>query len=213
MKRLIFLFVFVSLVIIITFLLFNGLENKMETWAHSASSAWTYSAISFGLLAGDVLLPVPSSLLMILNGKVLGVVAGASLSLLAGMTASLIGFYLGRKSTRFVNKFFSEKDIAAGNRFFTRFGSFSIAISKFIPILSETISFISGCSEISLRNFLFNSFIGHLFISVTYAFLGYYALSYNSNVLSGIVIGSLLLVTWLFAMISKRYAKNESKLS
>ena len=147
MKRLVFLLIFVSLVIIISFLLLNGLEDKMQAWVHSASSRWTYSAISFGLLAGDILLPVPSSLLMILNGKVLGVVAGASLSLVAGMTASLIGFYLGRKSTRFVNRFFSEKDIVAGNRFFSRFGSFSITISKAIPILSETISFISGCRE------------------------------------------------------------------
>lgn len=213
MKRFLSLLFFVSLIIIITFLLFSDFENTIQIWVNSAGSVWTYSAISFGLLAGDVLLPVPSSLLMILNGKVLGVFAGASLSLVAGMTASLIGFYLGHKSTSFVNRFFSEKDIAAGNRFFNRFGSFSIAISKFIPILSETISFISGCSDISLKNFLVNSLTGHLLIAVIYAFIGHFAVAYNSNVLAGIVIGSVLLTTWVLGMIGKRKKESDGNLT
>lgn len=207
MKRFLSLLFLVSLVIIITFLLFSGLESSAQSWAQSAGSSWAYAGISFLLLAGDVLLPIPSSLLMILNGKVLGVVAGASLSLLAGMTASLIGFYLGRKSAPLVNRFFSERDIASGNDFFNRFGSFSIAVSKFIPILAEAISFISGCSKVSLKNFLLYSFAGHLLTSLTYAFIGRFTVTYDSNILAGIVIGAILLLTWVFSIIARKTAR------
>jgi membrane protein DedA with SNARE-associated domain len=210
MKRFISLFILLSLLVITTFLLFSGLQIKMQAWINSTSSAWTYMVISFGLLTADILLPVPSSLLMILNGKMLGILAGSTLSLIASMTASLMGFFLGRKSTRFVNQFFSAKDIAIGNKLFNYYGSSFIAISKFIPVLSETISFISGCSEVSGNVFLFYSFIGNLFVSITYAFIGFFAFKYDSNILAGVVIGAILCITWLSGLITSKRIKNKT---
>jgi uncharacterized membrane protein YdjX (TVP38/TMEM64 family) len=204
MKRLLSLFFFIALLIIGSFLLFSDFESRTETWVHSTGSVWAYSLVSFLLLAGDILLPVPSSLLLLLNGKVLGLLPGAFLSLAGGMTCSLIGYYLGHQSTGLVNRFFSKEEIASGNRLFQRYGRFSIALSKSMPVLSETISFLSGCSGTPLKAFLFNSFIGHLFISVTYAILGHFAVAYNSHLLAGIVIGSVLLITWIAGRLARK---------
>ncbi|MGH9672876.1 MAG: hypothetical protein ACRD44_06805, partial [Bryobacteraceae bacterium] len=58
------------------------------------------AAVSFGLLAGDILLPVPSSLVMLANGAVFGIIPGAILSIAGSLSAAMAGFWLGRRGRR-----------------------------------------------------------------------------------------------------------------
>lgn len=54
------------------------------------------AACGVGLLVADVVLPVPSSLLMIAHGAWFGAAVGSALSLAGGVGAALAGYGLGR---------------------------------------------------------------------------------------------------------------------
>jgi uncharacterized membrane protein YdjX (TVP38/TMEM64 family) len=55
------------------------------------------AALSLALLAGDVLLPVPSSGVMVANGTLFGPVGGSLLSLAGSELAALLGYWLCRR--------------------------------------------------------------------------------------------------------------------
>jgi hypothetical protein len=69
---LLIIFLICCVLITTTFLLFGDLENWIIANANSEQLISTYILLSFSFLALDTFLPVPSSLLMILNGEILG---------------------------------------------------------------------------------------------------------------------------------------------
>ena len=64
-------------------------------WLNGGGAA--AAALGVSLLVADVLLPVPSSLVMMAHGALFGVLGGTLLSLVGCTGASLFGFWLGRR--------------------------------------------------------------------------------------------------------------------
>lgn len=207
MKKLLSLFVFFAATVIIAFLLFSNLEEAINRRLGQEQKIASYSALSFIFLVADIVLPIPSSLVMILNGKMLGFAGGAILSLTASMLSSSIGFYLGRTATNGFNRFFSAKEIRLGNSMFDKYGDLSIAVSKGIPVLSEAVSFLSGTTSISFKRFFIYSFSGHLPVALIYAFVGSYASSLNSYLVSGGVIVVTVCLFFIFRIVIGRRIK------
>jgi uncharacterized membrane protein YdjX (TVP38/TMEM64 family) len=78
-------------------------ERFEELAAGARSSPGGRTAAAFmiaGLLAGDLVLPVPSSILMTLSGALLGVGLGAAVSFAGAMASALIGYGLCRRFGR-----------------------------------------------------------------------------------------------------------------
>lgn len=209
MKKLLSLFIFCSFIIIAVFLMFGDMERMIEVNLHSSESLFTYALLSFSFLTADILLPVPSSLVMILNGEVLGFPAGAALSLVSGVLSSCIGFYLGRKSNPLLNKFFSAKDREISDRLFHRFGNMAITISKALPIISEAVSVVSGTTSVTFKNFLYYSIAGHLIVSVIYAYAGSLSSTFNSNLVAALIIVLALFVGWIMQFMMRRRPVND----
>ncbi|PSR53487.1 hypothetical protein AHMF7605_08085 [Adhaeribacter arboris] len=209
MKRLLFIFFFCCVLIIATFLMFGDLEQWMAVNLHSEKSIATYTCLSFSFMALDTLLPVPSSLLMILNGKILGLFWGTLMSWSSSLLASVFGFYLGRSANPYFDKFFSGQDKAFSNNFFQKFGNLAITISKALPILSEAISFVAGTTAISFKTFLLYSSLGHLVVSVIYAYLGNFSNTINSGLVTVMVIVSTVIIGWVVQKILK-YKQKET---
>ena len=198
MRRLLSLALFSSIIVVMIFLMFGQDEARVIQNLVQQGQKGRYVALSFVMLAADVILPVPSSLVMIANGKILGLAGGAMLSFLAGMVSSYIGFLLGRFAGSRVNVFFSEPERRAGDRLFEQFGAFAIIVSKCLPILSEVLSFVSGNTSISLNRFLRYSIIGHVIISIMYAAVGAYANEAgNTQLISATIIAGVLVTGWL----------------
>lgn len=207
MKKLLSLFIFCSFIIIAVFLMFGDMEKLVEVNLHSTQSLFMYSLLSFSFLTADIILPVPSSLVMILNGEVLGFPAGAALSLVSGVLSSCIGFYLGRRSNPLINKFFSQKDREISDRLFNKFGNMAITISKALPIISEAVSVVSGTTSVTFRNFLYYSIAGHFIVSVIYAYAGSLSSTLNSNLVAAIIMASALFIGWLMQFMMRRKNK------
>lgn len=191
--------------------MFEDLEHWMAANLHSEKSIATYTLLSFSFMALDTILPVPSSLLIILNGKILGPFFGTLLSWSSSLLSSLFGFYLGRSANPYFDKFFSSQDKAFSNNFFQKFGNLAITISKALPILSEAISFVAGTTAISFKTFLLYSALGHLVVSVIYAYLGSFSNAVNSALVTIIIIISTVILGWLVQFIMKKKYKTSNQ--
>lgn len=196
--------------VLILFFLFGGYEEQLTLLLESRKNQNIYWIVSFAVLSSDIFIPVPSSVVMVLNGKVLGFFFGMLLSTTSGFVSSAIGFYLGRKSESFIDRFFSEKQQKVSNDLFQKYGLAAITLSKALPIISEAVSFLSGTTAISFRKFLWYSFIGHLIISAVYAYAGSFSSSIDSNLLSGgIIIAVLGLFYVIDRLINKKVLREE----
>ncbi|KAA5542342.1 TVP38/TMEM64 family protein [Adhaeribacter rhizoryzae] len=205
MKRLLIIFLICCGLVITTFLLFEEVEHWITAHVHSGQSKATYTLLSFSFMALDTLLPVPSSLLMILNGKILGPFFGTLLSLVSSLLASVFGFYLGRSANPYFDKFFAAQDKAYSNNLFQKFGNLTITISKALPVLSEAISFVAGTTAMPFKTFLLYSAIGHFVVAVGYAYLG----SFSNEINSGLVTVIVIVVAVLFSYGVQLILKNK----
>src|SRR5215510_8925633 len=84
------------------------------------------AALGVGLLIADVVLPVPSSLVMVAHGALFGVVIGTLLSLLGSLGATLAGYTIGRKSSRWLERFVSAEERARADRVLSQWGALAV---------------------------------------------------------------------------------------
>jgi membrane protein DedA with SNARE-associated domain len=127
-------------------------------------------------------------------------------SLLGSLLSSFFGFYLGRSANPYFDTFFSRLDKDFSNSFFQKFSNSAIPISKALPILSEAISFVAGTTSIPLKTFLIYSAVGHLVISVMYAYIGSFSNIIDSGSITVIIIAVIVLAGWLVQFILKKKA-------
>ncbi len=137
---------------------------------------------------------------MILNGKILGFAGGFFLSSFAGVCSSTIGFYLGRKSEKYLSRFFNQTEIESANRFYEKYGKISVALSRAIPVLSETIAVLSGTTNMRFSIFLLYSLAGHFVVSAFYAFVGAGFAQWNGHVITVLVVVATLLLSWILSV-------------
>lgn len=147
------------------------LEPMVAAWlaAPGAGSALAIVAV----LAADVLLPVPSSVVMILSGAAFGVVYGSALALLGSVLGEWLGFELARRyGLALASRMAGATDLAHVNRFFDRHGALAVMVTRPIPVVMETMSLVAGLSGMRRVTFLLASLIGTLPIVVLYAYAG-----------------------------------------
>ncbi|MCE3278402.1 MAG: associated Golgi protein-related protein [Bacteroidetes bacterium] len=140
------------------------------------------------LLVSDVLLPVPGSLIMIGNGALFGVLLGTLLSLTGGMLACVCGYLIGKKGSRLINKFISEKEKETASKLMMEWGYLAIIITRPIPLLSETVIIIAGTTGLKWNKMLLSSFLGLLPGTFIYALTGASAIGMDNGVYSFLIV-------------------------
>jgi uncharacterized membrane protein YdjX (TVP38/TMEM64 family) len=107
------------------------------------------AVVGVGLLVGDVFLPVPSSLVMILHGVLFGIVLGTALSLVGSVGATLFGFWLGRRGGPLLERLVSAPERHRADRLLERYGDLAILVTRPVPVLAETVAILAGTSTAS----------------------------------------------------------------
>ena len=98
-----------------------------------------------GLLLADVVLPVPSSVVMIAHGVLFGALAGAALSLIGGVGAAWVGYGLGRcAGPPVLRRVCSAAEQARAARFVDRWGVLAVVVTRPVPLLAETVAVMAG---------------------------------------------------------------------
>lgn len=130
-------------------------------------------AIGVGLLIADVVLPVPSSVIMIAHGALFGVWIGSILSLIGSTGCSLAGFAMGRAGKERVRRFVSDAEYARASRLLDRWGMVAIVATRPVPIMAEVMSIIAGTTlSMSWWQITIASIAGSLPPAIAYAVAG-----------------------------------------
>lgn len=125
------------------------------------------------LLTFDLVLPVPSSVLMTLAGTCLGWPAGALVAFAGAMGSALLGFGLCRRfGRRAFERFVGEEDARRIGLFLERNGAWGILLSRSVPMLTETVSCVAGLTSMPWTTFTALSAAGTLPLCVVYAWAG-----------------------------------------
>ena len=161
------------------------------------------------LLASDILLPVPSSIVSTGAGFLLGFFYGVIVSFVGMTLGCLIGYALGKGSGKAM-RWLDEETRSRMERFFQRSGKWAIIIARPIPVLAEATVFFAGISRMNFGSFCWVSSLSNLGISIVYAAVGTYSVSVNSILLA--FSGAILLPAIGF-LFEKIYLRKRSVVS
>jgi len=176
MKRTAILIASVAGAIILSKLL---IENVMGLSIDAIATAWLSRAGAgtaltvVALLAADLFLPIPSSIVMVLSGAAFGAFWGGLLSLIGSVGGEWLGFELVRHyGRRASGRIVGDEEIERLGRVFERHGAAAIAVTRALPVVMETMSVVEGLSTMTRRTFVVASLIGTAPIVFVYAWAG-----------------------------------------
>jgi uncharacterized membrane protein YdjX (TVP38/TMEM64 family) len=159
------------------------------------------AALGVGLLIADVLLPVPSSLVMVAHGALFGVWIGTFLSLLGSVGAALFGFAIGRRGGNLLERIVSPAERKRADRILAHWGALAIVVTRPIPLLAETVAIMAGASSsLGWGRMALAALIGSLPPALLYALTGAAFANFQSTSLMFAVV---LLVTGSFWLIGR----------
>lgn len=172
--------------------------TRPEPWLERGG--WMAALVGLALLTGDVLLPVPSTLVMVANGALFGVAVGTALSLVGSLGAGLVGFGLGRRGGPWVARLVPEDEQQRANNLLERWGDLAIVVTRPVPIVAETVAVLAGTSSLTWRRMTLATLVGALPASLLYAVTGATAATFDNAVL---IFGLVLLVAGAFWVLGR----------
>jgi membrane protein DedA with SNARE-associated domain len=184
-------------------------------------SSTGYAGVFFLMLLESAVMPVPSEIIMPFAGYVVWkgqmdfwlVVAAGTLGNLAGsLLAYVVGLWLGRA---FILKYckyilLSKEHIFLAERWFKKYGSKVIFISRLLPFVRTVISLPAGVAKMDLKKFIVYTVVG----SIPWCFaLTYLGVLFGSNwknvykmghyIDAVVVVGVLLFIVWFILKLRK----------
>lgn len=179
------------------YLLVEALRVPLLTDVSLLSDATFATALlGVSLLTADVLLPVPSSLVMVANGALFGFVGGSVISLVGNVAGFLLAYYLGSRSLPFVRKFVSEQELGRASRVLQRWGVPALIITRPLPILAETAVIMAGVSKLPFARSLAAAATGSLPGCLLYAWAGSQAKHFDATVIIFLALILLAAAAW-----------------
>ena len=148
-----------------------GITESIAAFGTHVIQSVGYLGVFLLMVAESMVLPVPSEAVMpfvgfsVAEGSLTwaGAVACATLGSIVG---SLVGYAIGRFGGRpFVSRFgrwilIDAEDLAWTDRFFTRRGSITILVARFIPVVRHLISIPAGIARMNLAPFVGFTLVG-----------------------------------------------------
>jgi uncharacterized membrane protein YdjX (TVP38/TMEM64 family) len=159
------------------------------------------AVLGVALLIADVLLPVPSSLVMVAHGALFGVVVGTLLSLLGSTGAAVFGFWIGRRGGKLLERLVTAEEREHANRLLERWGTLAVIVTRPIPLLAETVAIMAGASPLGWSRTALAALAGSLPPAFLYALAGASASQFQNTVLMFVFV---VVIAGIFWMIGRR---------
>jgi uncharacterized membrane protein YdjX (TVP38/TMEM64 family) len=157
--------------------------------------------LGVALLIADVLLPVPSSLVMVAHGALFGLWIGTLLSLIGSTGAAVFGFWVGRRGGRLLTRLVTPAERERADRLLKRWGSLAIIVTRPVPLLAETVAIMAGASPLGWGRTILAALAGSVPPAFLYALTGASAGRFQNTVLMFVFV---LAIAGLFWMIGRR---------
>jgi membrane protein DedA with SNARE-associated domain len=144
-----------------------------------------YPSVAFLMMLESMIAPVPSEAVMPFAGALiargrfsfLGVAAASTLGSIVGSTLSyLAGYYGGRPLVKRFGRYLllNPHDLDVTERFFQRYGSITILVGRFVPVIRHLISIPAGTGKMNLLRFSVYTVIGACIWNTFLAWCGYH---------------------------------------
>jgi uncharacterized membrane protein YdjX (TVP38/TMEM64 family) len=146
-------------------------------------AGWLSAAIGVTLLAVDVLLPIPSNIIMIAHGALFGTLVGTLLSLAGSMAAAAAGFWIGRRGGPLLAMAVPADERVRANAILERWGVLAIVVSRPLPLLAETITVLAGASPLGWGRAMVAALLGSLPPCLFYAWAGAASIGFEGGAL------------------------------
>ncbi len=212
MKRSLLIVGSIMLFFVLLFLIAEALSLPLLTdpmpWLKQGGTV--AAALGVGLLIVDVLLPVPSSLVMVAHGAIFGVLRGTLLSLLGSVGAAIFGFAIGRSSERLMERIVPLDERVRARYLLERWGAPAIIVTRPIPVLAETVTIVAGASRVTWSKLVLASVSGSLPPALLYALTGAAVADFQSTALMFVVV---LLVAGLFWIVARLFEPLANRVS
>jgi 3-dehydroquinate synthase len=161
--------------IVVPFVIWEAeLQVWSEAWLVGAEGRVVVAFVVTLLLALDVLLPIPSSVVASLAVLSLGPVLGASAVWLGLTAGAALGYALGKSGGRvLVRRLVGERELERAERLATHFGSSVLVVTRGVPVLAEASSLLAGAFAMPLGRFALIVGCSNLGLALAYALLSH----------------------------------------
>ena len=172
--RLLLVLVLVAVLVpLVPFLLFGTrLDRVVAGWLDPPPSPAMVALVEIAVLACDLLLPVPSSVVATYGGARLGVVPGTLCAWLGMTIGALVGWWLGRKLGGGALEQLDAEDRKAIARGHEHLGPLLVVLTRPLPLLAEASALAAGGTGMPLSTFLPAAAIGNAVIAAAWSALG-----------------------------------------
>lgn len=166
------------------------------------------ATLGVSLLAADVVLPVPASIVMTLLGAAFGPLWGALLATVGSLASFGLGLLLGRSGRSALRRLVPPSELERAAALVARWGLLAIVLTRTLPILAEATAIAVGASSPRVRDPRLAALAGTLPVALVYAAAG----SLISGIRASVVIFvALVVVAGVSWMISRRLLAQTSE--
>jgi len=159
----------------------DSLDAAVHALIERDLSPWTVAGLVVGVLAVDLVLPVPSTAVSTFGGFMLGLPAGTAASWLGMTLGAILAFGLARACGRPLAVRFSQaEDLRRSEVLAARYGPLVLVLMRGVPLLAEASVLLMGVTELSWRRFFWPVAWSNLGLSLAYAAFGRWALEANA---------------------------------
>jgi uncharacterized membrane protein YdjX (TVP38/TMEM64 family) len=171
----------VLLLPVVPFLLFGSrVEAWWRQWQQNPPAPAVVAAMAVGLLATDIFLPVPSSLVATFAGWELGVWRGTAVAWIGMSLGAIVGFALARRWGRPLVAWLTRPgDFERTAALVARYGPAILVLGRGVPVLAEASVLILGMHGLSWSRFLPGVLLSNLGLAIAYAALGRFSQQYQ----------------------------------
>ena len=140
--------------------------------AGALPAGWVLAAVA-GLLAADLVLPVPSSVVLAAGGAAVGWPAAALAGAVGMLVGNLAGYWFCRLAgQRAFRRFVKPEEAQRFGRWLDRWGPAALVISRLVPMMAETLSCLAGLGRMGFGRFLLALVLGTVPVAVFFACWG-----------------------------------------
>jgi uncharacterized membrane protein YdjX (TVP38/TMEM64 family) len=191
--------------ILIPFFLFESYFTGLAEQAASGQVRVPIAVAIIGsLLALDVLLPVPSSIVSAAAGVLLGFWLGAIVIWVAMTLSCVIAYAIGARSAGLTRRIVGEAGLDRASRLATQYGAMAIVLCRPVPVLAEASVIFAGVVRMPAARFLSVCTLANLGIAVAYAAIGAYSMRLDSFLAA---FGGALLLPAIAWIITRPFVK------
>jgi uncharacterized membrane protein YdjX (TVP38/TMEM64 family) len=165
------------LIPIIPFLFFGErIEAWVEAWTQRVVSPWIVATGVAGVLATDVLLPVPSSFVSTFAGAKLGTLLGTIASWTGLTVGAVLGFALARRWGRpLAQRLSRAEDLDRMAQASQHYGPVILVVARALPVFAEASVLLMGIHLLPWKKFLPAILLSNLGIALAYSAFGTFA--------------------------------------